>query len=127
MDANSQSLEDRTERFALDVIKLIRGFSNREPAMNIARQLSKSATSVGANYRASRRARSHAEFTSRIGIVAEEADETIYWLQLVAKAGISNATELPGITQEARELTAIFSAMVRTARHNERNAKRLRD
>jgi hypothetical protein len=80
MDGPRERLEERTERFALDVIQLIRTLPIDEPGPTVKRQLAKSATSQAANYRASRRARSHTEFTSRIGVVAEEADESLFWL-----------------------------------------------
>jgi four helix bundle protein len=82
--------------------------------------LAKSSTSEAANYRASRRARSHAEFTARISVVAEEADETLYWLSVCEKARLTTSTFLPGLLREASEFAAIFSAMVGTARQKER-------
>jgi four helix bundle protein len=74
MSEQAELLKARTRRFALDVIKLILLFPSQEPGPTIRRQLAKSATSMDMNYRASCRARSHAEFTAKIGIVAEEAD-----------------------------------------------------
>jgi len=119
MAAGTELLEERTERFAIAVLQLIDRFPHSEPAANIKRQLAKSAPSVPANYRASRRSRSHAEFTARIAVVAEESDESLFWLTLAArlKLGTSDAQAL---VQEASELTAIFSAMVGTARRNSR-------
>jgi four helix bundle protein len=73
------------------------------------------------NYRASCGARSHAEFTSRISVVAEEADESAEWLDLIADAGLVGSTELPRLRKESRELLAIFSTSVGTARRNERS------
>ena len=77
------------------------------------------ATSVGANYRAACPARSHADFTSRISVVVEEADEAVYWLDVTAGATLTKAGTLVKLQQEARELTAIFSRAVGTARQNE--------
>jgi four helix bundle protein len=74
----ADQLQERTFRFALGVIELTKTLPTTEPGPTIRRQLTKAATSVGANYRAARRARSHAEFTAKIGVVAEEADETVY-------------------------------------------------
>jgi four helix bundle protein len=74
-----QALKERTNRFALDVLRLLELLPDIQPGLTTRRQLAKSATSVAANYRAARRARSHAEFTARIGVVAEEADETLFW------------------------------------------------
>jgi len=84
-------LQERTFRFALDVIELTKTLPAIEPSPTIRRQLTKAATSVGANYRAARRARSHAEFTAKIGVVAEEADESVYWLDVVAGAKLAMA------------------------------------
>jgi four helix bundle protein len=124
MGGPRESLEDRTERFALDVIRLIRTFPADEPGPIVKRQLAKSATSEAANYRASRRARSHTEFTSRIAVVAEEADESLFWLRIALKSGLSPSPELPRLLHEADELTAIFSKMVGTSRRNESLASR---
>jgi four helix bundle protein len=111
-------LQERTFRFALDVVELTKTLPTTEPGPTIRRQLTKSATSVGANYRAARRARSHAEFTAKIGVVAEEADETVYWLDVVAGAKLAESPHLQELQQESRELTAIFSRAAGTARHN---------
>ena len=120
MTEQSEDLSVRTEHFALDVIKLIRTFPDDAPGATIKRQLAKSSTSLAANYRSSRRSRSHTEFTARIGIVAEEADESYFWLRLALKAVLTKSLELPRLVKEADELTAIFSKMVGTARRNER-------
>ena len=93
-------------------------FPVEEPGPTVRRQLIKAATSVGANYRAACRARSHADFTSRIGVVAEEADESVYWLDVAAGAKLTTSRGLPRLQQESHELTAIFSRAVGTARTN---------
>ena len=111
-------LQERTFQFALEVLELTKTFPATEPGPTVRRQLTKAATSVGANYRAARRARSHAEFTAKIGVVAEEADESVYWLDVVAGAKLSTSAELPKLQQESRELTAIFSRAAGTARLN---------
>jgi four helix bundle protein len=82
----------------------------------IGHQIPRSATSVAANYRASGRARSKAEFIAKIGIVIEEADETVLWLELLAEGNILPAAKLEGLLTEARQLLAIFSASGRTAK-----------
>jgi four helix bundle protein len=120
MSDQGEVLKARTNRFALDVVGLLKLLSNSEPGTTIKRQIAKSATSVAANYRASRRARSHAEFAARIGVVAEEADETLFWLNFVADAQLIVSPELSRLQREAGELTAIFSACVGTARRNSR-------
>jgi four helix bundle protein len=121
MSEQAERLKQRTRRFALDVLELIKLLPATEPGPTIRRQLAKAATSVDMNYRASCRARSHAEFTSRVSVVAEEADESAEWLDLVAEAGLVASTEMPRLRRESRELLAIFSASVGTARRNERS------
>ncbi|HEY3044290.1 MAG TPA: four helix bundle protein [Vicinamibacterales bacterium] len=118
MSEQADRLKERTFRFALDVIELTKTFPAEEPGPTVRRQLTKAATSVGANYRAACRARSHAEFTSKIEVVAEEADESVYWLDLAAGAKLTTSPGLPRLQQESRELTAIFSRAVGTARMN---------
>ena len=83
----------------------------------IANQLVRSGTSVGANYRAVCRARSRAEFIAKIGIVVEEADETVFWLDLLADSGLVKAERLGDLLKEATELLAIFAASQLTAKH----------
>jgi len=118
MSDQADRLKERTFRFALDVIELTRTLPLDEPGSTVRRQLTRAATSVGANYRAACRARSHADFTSRISVVAEEADEAVYWLDVTAGATLTQASALEKLQQEARELTAIFSRAVGTARQN---------
>ena len=118
MSEQADRLKQRTFQFAVDVITLTRGFSATDEARHIGRQLTRSATSVGANYRAACRARSHAEFTSKIGIVAEEADESQYWLTLASTAGLASPDRLQNLQREVTELCAIFSRAVGTARRN---------
>lgn len=107
-------------RFAVDVCALIKLIPGIEPGPAVKHQLAKSSTSVAMNYRSSRRARSHAEFTSRIGIVADEADESLGWLQFIDRAKLVSTPELPRLTQEASELRNIFAASAGTARHRQR-------
>jgi four helix bundle protein len=81
----------------------------------IGNQLVRCGTSVGANYRAACRSRSRAEFAAKLGIVAEEADETVYWLEVLRDAKLRPEAELSELLQEANELTAIFTAGRRTS------------
>ena len=82
----------------------------------IGRQLLRSGTAVAANYRAVCRARSKAEFVAKIGVVVEEADETVFWLEMLAEAGIMRAERMDPLVKEANELLAILAASQRTAR-----------
>jgi four helix bundle protein len=118
MSEQAERLKERTFRFAVGVIELTKEFPSTEPGPTIQRQLTKAATSIGANYRSACRARSHAEFTARIALVAEEADETAYWLDIVDQAKLATPQALHPLQCEARELTAIFSRAAGTARLN---------
>mgnify|MGYP001264999600 CR=1 FL=1 len=122
MSAQADELKTRTFRFALDVIQLVSQFRECDVSQVVRRQLTKSATSVGANYRAACSSRSHAEFTARIGIVAEEADETVYWLDIAAGSLLTTSPALPKMQDEGRELVAIFSRALGTARLNRRRS-----
>jgi four helix bundle protein len=124
MSEQAEHLKERTMRFALDVCALIRQLPSSEPALTVRRQLAKSSTGVAFNYRASCRARSHAEFTSKIGVVAEEADESQAWLEFVEAAKLIVSQEVRRLILEATELCAIFSASVGTARRKERGRAR---
>jgi four helix bundle protein len=119
----AEQLKKRTMRLALDVCRLIRQLSPDEPGPTVRRQLAKSATGVAFNYRASCRARSHDEFIARIGIVAEEADETQGWLEFIEAGQLISGSEPERLLKEASELVAIFSASVGTARNNRRNRR----
>jgi four helix bundle protein len=123
MGETAERLKERTMRFALDVCSLIKLLPSAEPGPTVRRQLAKSATSIAFNYRASCRSRSHDEFTARIGIVAEEADETQGWLEFIDAARLVAAPELNRLRNESRELVAIFSASVGTARYKQRNKR----
>ena len=111
-----QELQERTRKFALRIVKLFRSLAKTDGARILGKQLLRSGTSIGANYRAACRAPSRAEFVAKLGIAPEEADETTFWLELLRDAGIFPEAMLRGIVQEAKELVAIFVASVRTAK-----------
>jgi four helix bundle protein len=116
-DASKQEqLRDRTKKFALRIIRLIRHLPRSAEAQVLGRQLLRSGTSVGANYRAAGRARSKAEFISKMGIVVEEADEVTFWIECLIEAEIVKRELLLDLLGEANELLAIFAASQRTAR-----------
>src|ERR1700751_1133223 len=104
----SAELQNRTKRFALRVLVLIDRLPNTICGWTI--QLERSATSVGANYRAACRARSRAEFASKLGIVAEEADESLYWLELIRDGNFVLQKKIASLLVEADGLTAIFTS-----------------
>ena len=109
-------LRERTKRFALRVLKLCDALPKTEGARAISRQLLRSGTSVAANYRAAGRARSRAEFVAKIGVVVEEADESVFWLELLVESGMVAKARLDDLVAEANELVSIFVASQKTAR-----------
>ena len=111
-----EELRNRTKHFALRVIRLFRSLPKAPEAQIIGKQLLRSGTSIAANYRAVCRARSKAEFTAKLGIVVEEADESVFWLELLTDAGIISQDRIEELKKEAAELTALFAAAQRTAR-----------
>lgn len=111
-----EQLKERTKHFSLRVISLVNALPNSQAAEVIGRQLLRSATSVGANYRAACRARSRAEFITKLGIVEEEVDESAYWLELLIEAEIMPQARLTDLLEEAHELTAIIVTSRKTAR-----------
>ncbi len=115
---HSSPLLQRTKAFALRTMKLVDALSRKRSANVIGRQLLRSATSVGANYRASQRARSKAEFIAKLGIVEEEADESCYWLELLSDGNVLPPRRLADLLKEADEITAIIVASLRAAKRN---------
>jgi four helix bundle protein len=113
---NQKELQNRTRKFHVSVIRLCRKFPKDAAGFETAKQLIRSAGSIGANYRATARAKSYPDFSHKINIVLEEADESLYWLDVVKEAEICNAPELDALIKESNELTAIFTAATKTAR-----------
>lgn len=117
---NADLLKDRTKQFALQVIRLCRELPRSQESSIITRQLLRSATSVGANYRAVCRARFTADFVSKLGIVLEEADDTLFWIELLVESGATHPDTHPekiaSVRREANELVSIFVASLRTAK-----------
>jgi four helix bundle protein len=111
-------LKKRTKAFALRTLKLADTLPTTTAGRAIASQILRSGTSVAANYRAACRAKSPADFISTMGNVEEEADETLFWLELLEESGLVRAARLSSIKQEADELTAITVASIKTARRN---------
>jgi four helix bundle protein len=111
-----EGLKTRTKSFALRIIRLVDGVPRTPTGQIIGRQLLRSATSVGANYRAACRAQSRAEFAAKISIVVEEADETLYWLELLKESDLIASGRLAPLLQEANELVAIAVSSRKTAK-----------
>lgn len=112
-------LRARTKQFALDVLRLSEQLPNTDVARHIGRQLVRSATSVGANYRSACRSRSRAEFIARIGVVVEEADESAFWFEILIEHSARDRTTLVTLLDEANQLTAIFTATRATTIRNQ--------
>jgi four helix bundle protein len=113
---NSDDLKRRTKAFALRVLRVVESLPPNWRAETIGRQLLRSATSVGANYRAACRARTRAEFVAKMGIVEEEADESAYWMEILQESGLLRGDRLDDVRAEANELVAITVASIKTAR-----------
>jgi four helix bundle protein len=111
-----EQLRDRTKVFALRMIRLFRSLPFQPDAQVLGKQLLRCRTSVAANYRAVCRSRSKAEFVARIGLVVEEADEAVLWLELLEESGVVFGEKTKVLLEEARELTAIFTPSQQTAR-----------
>ncbi len=111
-----EELKARTKTFALRVIRMCSSLPRNPVCDVIGRQLLRSATSVGANHRAACKARSAAEFSAKIGLVEEEADECAYWIELLVDSGAVQPAKVGALCAEAAELTAIAAASAKTAR-----------
>ena len=111
-----RDLKERTKKFALKVIKVVEMLPRGRIADILGRQLLRSGTSVGANYRSACRARSTADFISKMGVVEEEADETIYWMELLIEAGLVRKDDLISLLDEANQILAITISSIKTAR-----------
>jgi len=112
----AEDLKGRTKSFALRVVKLATSLPRNRVGDVLARQMIRSGTSVAANYRAACLARSRAEFVSKMGIVQEEADETIFWIEITADAGLIKPKLVEGLLRENKELLAIIIASRKTAK-----------
>jgi four helix bundle protein len=111
-------LKERTKKFALKTINLVQALPKGRISDVLGRQLLRSGTSVGANYRAACRARSSADFISKMGIVEEEIDESLYWIELLETSGLVSHEKVTDLLNEANQLTAITVASIKTAKQN---------
>jgi four helix bundle protein len=116
--AHEPDLKKRTKAFALRILKLVDALPKTTAGRALASQIVRSGTSVAANYRAACRAKSTADFVAKMGIVEEEADETLFWLELLEESELVSPAKLAAIKQEANELIAITVASIKTARRN---------
>ena len=116
---DKKELLARTKSFALRSLKLVDHLPRTMSGRAIGNQFVRSATSVGANYRAACRSRSSAEFAAKLGVVAEEADESVYWLELISESKLLPDLKVRDLLTEANELTAIFTSARRTSVKNQ--------
>jgi four helix bundle protein len=115
-DEEKNDLVERTTVFGLRVVKMFVALPKTEEARVLGKQVLRSGTSVGANYREAQRARSSAEFIAKIGDCLKELDETSYWLELIVRAEIVSAAKLAALRQENEELLAIFTTISKNAK-----------
>ena len=113
-------LKFRTKKYALRILRLCDALPSNANAWVIRKQLIRSGTSVGANYRAACRARSTAEFIAKLGIVIEEADESAFWLELIVESGLMNKKRIDSLLHETNEIIAIMVSSSNTARKNKK-------
>jgi four helix bundle protein len=110
----SGELKERTKKFAVQVIKFVDGLEQSQSTRVLSKQIIRSATSIGANYRAACGARSKAEFIAKLQITREESDETLYWLAILQET--NDKHDLKVLIKECDELTAIFTSSLKTSR-----------
>ncbi len=113
---SAEQMKKRTKQFALRTIRLVQSLGANDVARTLGKQLLRSGTSVGANYRAACRARSKAEFRSKLGIVEEECDESTYWMELLIEADLVKENLLSDLLNEADEILRIVVASIKTSR-----------
>jgi four helix bundle protein len=115
---NSEEMKARTKQFAKQIIKLCRLLPKNREGRLIGDQLFRAGTSVAANYRAACRARSRAEFISKLGIVEEEADESLFWLELIQELKLCQDKLVSSLMKEGNEILSIVVSSINTARRN---------
>ena len=121
---NQEEMKQRTKLFALGIIQLVESLPKERTAEVLGRQLLRSGTSVGSNYRSACRAKSIADFISKMGIVEEEADESLYWMELLIEAGIEVNIKMEALMKEAGELLSITVTSIKTARKSQNLSRR---
>jgi four helix bundle protein len=109
-----EDLMFRTKAFALEVIRLCAALPNRPEGWVLGKQLLRSGTSIGANYREAQRSRSRPEFLSKIQIVQQEIEETVYWIELLSESGVGNGESLDALAGEVQQLRGIFIAIAKS-------------
>ena len=113
---NEQEFKDRTKRLGIQIIRVLEELPRNRTTDALARQLLRSATSIGANYRAACRGRSSADIIAKLGVVEEETDETLYWLELFSETGLLATAMVASLIAEADEILAMTVASIKTLR-----------
>jgi four helix bundle protein len=113
----NNDLRDRTKRFALQIIRMFAALPKTVEAQVIGKQVLRSGTSIGANYREAYRSRSRAEFIAKMGDCLKELEETAYWLELLVEGRIVEEKQLAELQKECGELTAIFVTIIKTSKN----------
>ena len=121
---DQETMKRRTKLFALSIIQLVESLPKERTAEVLGRQLLRSGTSVGSNYRSACRGKSIADFISKMGIVEEEADESLYWMELLIEAGIEVNIKMEALMKEAGELLSITVTSIKTARKSQNLSRR---
>ena len=120
---NVDLMKERTQSFALRIIKLVESLPHTQTANIVGKQLLRCGTSVGANYRAACRGKSRADFISKLGIVEEEADEVIYWIEILIKSDLIKHSKVANLLDETNQILAIIVSSINTARGGKREEK----
>jgi four helix bundle protein len=115
---NKEDMKRRTKHFALNIIRLVASLPQGQITEVIGRQLLRSGTPVGSNYRSDCRAKSTADFISKMGVVEEEANETMYWMELLIESGLARQDDPTHLLDEANQILAITVSSIKTARRN---------
>ena len=113
---NAEEFKRRTKAFALRIVRLVEALPKSRTADVIGKQLLRCGTSVGANYRAACRAKSQADFIAKMGIVEEECDESIYWMEILVEAGLMDEKHVNELKSEANEILSMVVSSIKTAR-----------
>ena len=121
---SANDFRKRTFQFGMRVVRLVQALAKNEVSRVIGNRLLRAGTSVGANYRAGARARSRAEFIAKMGIVEEECDETVYWLEMLGELEATDLAILKDLRSEGSEILAMVIASIRTARGNAKQSTR---
>jgi four helix bundle protein len=118
---SDKEFQKRTFDFGIRCVRVVEALPKTMPAQTIGKQLIRAATSVGANYRAAVRGRSRGDFLSRMGIVEEECDEALYWIDVLVELGFVSKTRVEELRNEANQIIAITVSSIKTARKNSKN------